>query len=78
MKYRIPGMTVFGLALAMRAALAAGPDYLADAENLVAKGDLKAAEIQLKNALRSDPKNMAAHYRLAVIQLQLGNAQAAE
>src|SRR5262249_24403139 len=28
--------------------------------------------------VRSDPKNMAAHYRLAVIQLQLGNAAAAE
>src|SRR5262249_39656773 len=53
-------------------------DYVADAEKLLAKGDLRAAEIQLKNAVRSDPKNMAAHYRLAVIELQLGNAAAAD
>ena len=53
-------------------------DYLADAEQLAAKGELKAAEIQLKNAVRSDPKNMLAHYRLAVVELQLGEAAAAE
>lgn len=57
---------------------AAGTDYLAEAESLAAKGQLKAAEIQLKNAVRSDPNNGAAHYRLAVIQLQLGNSAAAE
>ena len=51
---------------------------LTDADRLTAKGDLKAAEIQLKNAVRSDPKNMVAHYRLAVIELQLGQAAAAE
>ena len=33
---------------------AAGPDYLTEAESLAAKGQLKAAEIQLKNAVRSD------------------------
>ena len=57
---------------------AAGTDYLAEAESLAGKGQLKAAEIQLKNAVRSDPNNGAAHYRLAVIQLQLGNPAAAE
>lgn len=78
MKYRIVGMALLGLALTTRFAGAAGSDPLAEAENLVAKGQLRAAEIQLKNAVRSDPKNMAAHYRLAVVQLQLGNAAAAE
>src|SRR5947207_13415301 len=57
---------------------AQGTDYLNDAESLAAKGELRAAEIQLKNAVRSDPKNMVAHYRLALLQLQLGEAAAAE
>src|ERR1051326_1300034 len=57
---------------------AQGTDYLNDADRLQAKGQLRAAEIQLKNAVRSEPKNMAAHYRLAMIQLQLGEAAAAE
>jgi putative PEP-CTERM system TPR-repeat lipoprotein len=77
-KYRIIGVALLGLALTSRLAGAAESDPLAEAEALVAKGQLRAAEIQLKNAVRSDPKNMAAHYRLAVVQLQLGNAAAAE
>src|SRR5437764_14311529 len=68
----------FALLITGSALLAQGADYLSDAEGLLAKGDLKAAEIQLKNAVRSDPKNMAAHYRLAVVELQLGQAAAAE
>jgi putative PEP-CTERM system TPR-repeat lipoprotein len=76
--YRLFGAVLLGIALTLRVAGAAGSDYLTDAESLLAKGDLKAAEIQLKNAVRSDPKNMVAHYRLAVVQLQLGNPAAAE
>src|SRR6266550_6848729 len=76
--YRFIGVVLLGIALTVRVAGAAGSDYLAEAEGLLAKGELKAAEIQLKNAVRSDPKNMAAHYRLAVLELQLGNAAAAE
>src|SRR6266550_4437324 len=76
--YRFIGVVLLGIALTVRVAGAAGSDYLAEAEGLLAKGELKAAEIQLKNAVRSDPKNMAAHYRLALIQLQLGDATAAE
>src|SRR5258708_39294329 len=76
--YRFIGVVLLGIALSVRVAGAAGSDYLAEAEGLLAKGELKAAGIQLKNAVRSDPKNMAAHYRLAVLELQLGNAAAAE
>jgi putative PEP-CTERM system TPR-repeat lipoprotein len=76
--YRFMGVVLLGIALTTHVAGAAASDYLADGESLLAKGDLKAAEIQLKNAVKSDPKNMVAHYRLAVVLLQLGNPAAAE
>lgn len=52
--------------------------YLDEAQQLEASGQLRAAEIELKNAVRSDQSNMTAHYRLAVVELQLGEAAAAE
>jgi putative PEP-CTERM system TPR-repeat lipoprotein len=57
---------------------AAGADYLADAERWIAKGDLKAAEIQLKNAVKADADNMEARYRLGSLQFRLGDAVGAE
>jgi putative PEP-CTERM system TPR-repeat lipoprotein len=52
--------------------------YLAEAKRLLAKGETKAAEIELKNAVRSNPKDMEARYRLALIELALGQPVAAE
>lgn len=78
MRYPVFVMVLSASLLAATVALSQGGDYLSDAERLQAKGDFRAAEIQLKNAVRSDPKNMAAHYRLALVQLQLGEAAAAE
>ncbi|HTT79725.1 MAG TPA: XrtA/PEP-CTERM system TPR-repeat protein PrsT [Stellaceae bacterium] len=52
--------------------------YLDEAQRLEAGGQLRAAEIELKNAVRNDQSNMTAHYRLAVVELQLGEAAAAE
>ena len=78
MRYRFLGLAFLASLLTTSAVGSEGTDYLNDAERLQAKGQLRAAEIQLKNAVRSDPKNLAAHYRLAVIQLQLGEAAAAE
>ncbi len=43
---------------------AAATDNLADAERLIAIGELRAAEIQLENAVKADPGNLEAHYRL--------------
>jgi tetratricopeptide (TPR) repeat protein len=51
--------------------------YLDDAKQLIAKGDLRAARIQLKNAIQSEPKNMEAHYRLGSVNLDLGDAAGA-
>ena len=47
-----------------------------DAEQYVAKGNLKAAEIELRNAIREAPQDPVLHARLAEIYLQLGDARA--
>ncbi len=53
-------------------------DYLDDARRLLRNGDVRAAEIQLRNAVRSDPHSAEAHYELARVSLELGEAAAAE
>ncbi len=70
--------------LAATALLAAWPllanaaDYLADAGKAVAAGDLPAARLQLRNAVKADPASGEAHYRLGEVNLQLGDPAAAE
>ena len=49
-----------------------------EAEQYVAKGNLKAAEIELRNAIREAPQDPVLHARLADVYLQLGDAAAAE
>jgi putative PEP-CTERM system TPR-repeat lipoprotein len=49
-----------------------------DAERYVAKGDLKAAEIELRNAIREAPQDPALRARLAEIYLKEGDAELAE
>jgi len=49
-----------------------------EAEQYVAKGNLKAAEIELRNAVRESPQDPVLHARLADVYLQLGDAAAAE
>src|SRR5260370_24597497 len=53
-------------------------DYLAEAQQMLAKGDLRGAQIQLRNAVRNSPASGMAHYRLAVTDLKLGDAAAPE
>jgi putative PEP-CTERM system TPR-repeat lipoprotein len=77
-RYRFIAIVWLAALLLSRAQGVAATNYVADAESLLAKGQMRAAEIQLKNAVRSDPSDMLAHYRLAVVQLQLGEAAAAE
>ncbi|HKS87813.1 MAG TPA: tetratricopeptide repeat protein, partial [Stellaceae bacterium] len=64
------------LGLVAFAGAAAANDYLDDAKRLIAKGDLRAARIQLKNAVQAEPQNMEAHYRLGGVYLGLGDATA--
>src|SRR5271169_4848740 len=49
-----------------------------DAEQYVAKGNLKAAEIELRNAIREAPQDPVLHARLADIYLQIGDPPSAE
>ncbi len=59
-------------------ALADARDYLNDARQALQKGDLKTAQIQLRNAVKEDPQNAEAHFQLARVSLQLGDPVAAE
>lgn len=49
-----------------------------EAEQSVAKGNLKAAEIELRNAIRETPQDPFLHARLADVYLQLGDVVTAE
>ena len=49
-----------------------------DAEQYLANGNLRAAEIELRNAVRESPQDPAIRARLAALYLRLGNLPAAE
>jgi putative PEP-CTERM system TPR-repeat lipoprotein len=53
-------------------------DDLADARKALQKGDLRAAQINLRNAVRVDPQNAEAHFWLGKVSLELGDPVAAE
>src|SRR5437867_2177865 len=52
--------------------------YVKEAERFLAQGDLKAAEIQLRNAVRDAPQDPVLRARLAEVYLRLGDAVSAE
>src|SRR5262249_49418731 len=52
--------------------------YLRDAEQYLAKGNLKAAEIELRNAVQQTPEDPVIRARLAGVYFRLGNFAAAE
>ena len=53
-------------------------DPVKRAEQLMAAGDLRGAQIELRNAVRAEPNSALAHLRLAQSQLQLSDPVAAE
>jgi putative PEP-CTERM system TPR-repeat lipoprotein len=66
-------------ALAWSAAHAEGSTaYVKDAEQYIAQGNLKAAELELRNAIREAPQDPVLRARLAEVYLQLGDNQLAE
>lgn len=80
-----PALPAYGCAAFLALGLALGAtspahaaDYVARAENLLAKGETRAAAIELRNAVKQNPHDGAAHYQLAKIALMLGDAVAAE
>ncbi|MPZ12392.1 MAG: tetratricopeptide repeat protein, partial [Kiloniellaceae bacterium] len=52
--------------------------FVERAQEYVDEGDLKGAEIELKNALQRDPGDAEARFLMGKVQLQLGNAAFAE
>lgn len=68
---------LLGVSLAAMPAIARA-DALADARKSIQKGDLRAAQLDLRSAVRSDPQNAEAHFWLAKVSLDLGDAVAAE
>ncbi|NMF96798.1 PEP-CTERM system TPR-repeat protein PrsT [Aromatoleum toluolicum] len=61
------------------ASCGASPDSMVgSARDYLAKNDLQAASIQLKNALQEDPKLAEARYLLGAVNLRQGNSIAAE
>ncbi|MGH7068561.1 MAG: XrtA/PEP-CTERM system TPR-repeat protein PrsT, partial [Acetobacteraceae bacterium] len=67
---------VAGILIGIGSASAA--DYAGRAAALLAKGEPRAAAIELRNAVKQDPGDAAAHFELAKIDLWLGDAVAAE
>ena len=58
--------------------IAAHADYMSNAKASLRKGDLRSAQIDLRNAVRNDPQNAQAHYWLGRVNLELGDPVAAE
>src|SRR5579862_7709254 len=53
-------------------------DPFANAQLLIEKGDLQGALLELRSIVRQSPQNVTAHFRLGQVELQLGDAVAAE
>jgi tetratricopeptide (TPR) repeat protein len=53
-------------------------DPLAEARQLLAKGEVRAAELVLRSTVQADPGRAEAHLRLGQLQLRLGDPVAAE
>src|SRR5450631_445760 len=51
--------------------------YLESGNKYFEKGRFKEASIQYRNALKRDPKYGAAHYKLALVSLKVGDVAAA-
>jgi putative PEP-CTERM system TPR-repeat lipoprotein len=68
-----------GLVIALTLPLVAhAADYLANARLALSKGDLRAAQVQLLNAVKADPQNAEARFLLARVEFDLGDPVAAE
>jgi len=53
-------------------------DPFSNAQKLMDLGDLRGAQLELRNAVRANPNNAAAHFRLGQVAQRLGDPVAAE
>ena len=53
-------------------------DAFTRAQEMMDKGDLRGAQLELRNSLRLDPNNAAAHFRMGMVAQRLGDPVAAE
>jgi putative PEP-CTERM system TPR-repeat lipoprotein len=77
MRYRSFGWIMMGAWIGAFP-IAAHADYLSTAKTSLKKGDLKSAQIDLRNAVRNDPQNAEAHYWLGRVAFELGDPVASE
>jgi putative PEP-CTERM system TPR-repeat lipoprotein len=77
MRYRSLGWIMMGAWIGAFP-IAAHADYLSNAKASLKKGDLKSAQIDLRNAVRNDPQNAEAHYWLGRVTFELGDPVASE
>ena len=78
MRYRSLGWIMMGVWIGAFPIAAHAADYLATAKASLKKGDLKSAQIDLRNAVRNDPQNAEAHYWLGRVTFELGDPVASE
>ncbi len=78
MRYRSLGWIMMGAWMGAFPIAAHAADYLATAKASLKKGDLKSAQIDLRNAVRNDPQNAEAHYWLGRVTFELGDPVASE
>ncbi len=69
-------LSVAGAGLWLRYGRARDP--FAHAQELMDKGDLRGAQLELRNSIRANANNAGAHFRLGVVDLRLGDFVAAE
>lgn len=83
-RFRIAAAAVACMtAVALTPAFATAPSgasqrYMEEAQGYVSKGDIAAAIIQLKNAVRADAGNLPARYELALLYLRSNDPMTAE
>ena len=78
MRYGSLGLIMMSAWLGAFPIAAHAADYLDSAKASLKKGDLRSAQIDLRNAVRNDPQNAEAHYWLGRVAFELGDPVASE
>jgi putative PEP-CTERM system TPR-repeat lipoprotein len=74
----LPVLALIGIAGGVWWKYGREPNPLARTQMLIDKGDLQGAVLELRTIVQVNPQNVAAHFRLGQVELQLGDPVAAE